>query len=56
MTRNAMQRSGFEDQPYDAVIIGAGINGAVSAAALSSRGLKVLIIDQGDFASMTSQQ
>ena len=36
MTRIAMQPSGFADQPYDAVIIGAGINGAVSAAALSS--------------------
>jgi glycerol-3-phosphate dehydrogenase len=41
---------------YDALIIGAGINGAVSAAALSSRGLKVMLLDQGDFASMTSQQ
>jgi glycerol-3-phosphate dehydrogenase len=41
---------------YDVVIIGAGINGAVSAAALSSRGLKVLLVDQGDIASMTSQQ
>ena len=41
---------------YDAVIVGAGINGAVSAAALSSRGLKVLLLDQGDFASFTSQE
>jgi glycerol-3-phosphate dehydrogenase len=46
----------FSDSPFDAVIVGAGINGAVSAAALSSRGLKVLLIDQGDIASMTSQQ
>jgi glycerol-3-phosphate dehydrogenase len=48
--------SGVYAQTYDAVIIGAGINGAVSAAALSSRGLKVLLVDQGDIASMTSQQ
>jgi glycerol-3-phosphate dehydrogenase len=41
---------------YDALIVGAGINGAVSAAALSSRGLKVMLVDQGDVASMTSQQ
>ncbi len=41
---------------YDAVVVGAGINGAVSAAALSSRGLKVLLLDQGDFASFTSQE
>lgn len=41
---------------YDVAVVGAGINGAVSAAALSSAGLKVLIIDKGDFASFTSQQ
>jgi glycerol-3-phosphate dehydrogenase len=46
----------FSNTPFDAVVVGAGINGAVSAAALSSRGLKVLLIDQGDIASMTSQQ
>jgi glycerol-3-phosphate dehydrogenase len=41
---------------YDVAVVGAGINGAVSAAALSARGLKVLIIDRGDFASVTSSQ
>ena len=41
---------------YDVAVVGAGINGAVSAAALSAAGLKVLIIDKGDFASFTSQQ
>jgi glycerol-3-phosphate dehydrogenase len=46
----------FSNTPFDAVVVGAGINGAVSAAALSSRGLRVLLIDQGDIASMTSQQ
>ena len=45
MTRKGLQSSELADLPFDAVIIGAGINGAVSAAALSSRGLKVLIID-----------
>jgi glycerol-3-phosphate dehydrogenase len=48
--------SRISDGQYDAVVVGAGINGAVSAAALSSRGLKVLILDQGDFASFTSQE
>jgi glycerol-3-phosphate dehydrogenase len=48
--------SRISDGQYDAVIVGAGINGAVSAAALSSRGLKVLLLDQGDFASFTSQE
>ena len=31
---------------YDALIIGGGINGAVSAAALSGKGAKVALIDQ----------
>lgn len=56
MRRDDFRASTFTNVTYDAVIVGAGINGAVSAAALSSRGLKVLIIDQGDFASLTSQQ
>ncbi|ETW96959.1 MAG: FAD-dependent oxidoreductase [Candidatus Entotheonella factor] len=41
---------------YDALIIGGGINGAVSAAALSGNGLKTALIDQRDFAGFTSQQ
>ena len=41
---------------FDVLIIGGGINGAVSAAALSARGAKVALIDRGDFAGFTSQQ
>lgn len=44
------------DQTYDVLIIGGGINGAVSAAALSQKGVKTALIDQGDFAGMTSQE
>lgn len=40
---------------FDVAIIGAGINGAVTAAALSARGQKVLLMDRGDFAGFTSQ-
>ncbi len=40
----------------DCLIIGAGINGAVCAAALAARGLKVTVVDKGDFASCTSQE
>ena len=40
---------------YDVLVIGGGINGAVSAANLSYQGLKVALLDQGDYASMTSQ-
>lgn len=41
---------------YDLLVIGGGINGAVSAACTSARGLKVALIDRGDFAGFTSQQ
>ena len=41
---------------YDVVVIGGGINGAVSAAALSARGLSVLLLDQRDFGGLTSSQ
>ncbi len=40
----------------DVLIIGGGMNGAVSAAALASRGAKVGLIDSRDFAGFTSQQ
>ncbi|MDZ7621286.1 MAG: FAD-dependent oxidoreductase [Candidatus Competibacteraceae bacterium] len=41
---------------YDVLIVGGGINGAVSAAALSGKGAQVALIDQRDFAGFTSQQ
>ena len=41
---------------FDVLIVGGGINGAVSAAALSARGASVALIDRGDFAGFTSQQ
>ena len=43
------------NESFDVLIIGAGINGAVAATALSSRGAKVALIDKGDFGSFTSQ-
>ena len=41
---------------HDVLIVGGGINGAVSAAALAARGAKVALIDRGDFACGTSQE
>lgn len=41
-------------QEFDVLILGAGINGAVSAACLARKGLKVALIDKGDFAGVTS--
>ncbi len=43
-------------QEFDVLIIGGGINGAVSAAALAGKGAKIALIDMGDFAGMTSQE
>jgi glycerol-3-phosphate dehydrogenase len=41
---------------FDVLIVGGGINGAVSAAALAARGASVAVIDRGDFASFTSME
>lgn len=41
---------------FDVLIIGGGINGAVSAASLAGRGASVALIDRDDFASFTSQE
>ena len=43
-------------QQFDVLVLGGGINGAVSAAALSGKGVKVALIDRGDFAGFTSQE
>jgi len=43
-------------ETYDVLIIGGGINGAVSAASLAARGVKVALIERGDFASGTSSE
>ena len=40
---------------YDVLIIGGGIHGAVSAAALSGKGVRTALIDKRDFAGFTSQ-
>ncbi|MDH3761201.1 MAG: glycerol-3-phosphate dehydrogenase/oxidase [Gammaproteobacteria bacterium] len=45
----------LQTDEFDVLVIGGGINGSVSAAALSARGLKVALIDARDFAGFTSQ-
>lgn len=46
----------LQSEEFDVLIIGGGINGAVSAAALTARGARVALIDARDFAGFTSQQ
>ncbi len=41
---------------FDVLVVGAGINGAVSSAALAGRGAEVALIDRGDFGAFTSQE
>ncbi len=48
--------SKLKEKTFDVLIVGAGINGSVSAAALSAQGAKVCLIDQGDFGGQTSQE
>jgi len=43
-------------EDFDVLIVGGGINGAVSAACLAARGIRVALVDRGDFAGTTSQE
>ena len=43
------------DETFDVLIVGGGINGASAAAALAGKGVRVALIDRGDFAGATSQ-
>jgi glycerol-3-phosphate dehydrogenase len=45
----------LSQRPFDVLVVGGGINGAVSLAALSARGARVALIERGDFAGVTSQ-
>ena len=46
--------SKLSENTYDVLILGGGINGAVAAGSLSAKGVKVAMIDKGDFAGLTS--
>ncbi|MEC9467731.1 MAG: FAD-dependent oxidoreductase [Actinomycetota bacterium] len=41
---------------FDVLVVGGGINGSVSALALSAHGLRVALVERHDFASGTSQE
>ena len=42
------------ERPFDVLVVGGGINGAVAAASLAGRGVRVALIDRGDFAGGVS--
>lgn len=54
MDLRASNVSRLDGGTFDVLIVGGGINGAVSAAVLAGRGLDVAIIDKGDWAGFTS--
>lgn len=41
---------------FDVLVVGGGVNGAVSAAALAAGGAAVALVERGDFAGLTSQE
>ena len=43
----------LQKETFDVIILGGGINGAVSASALAAKGAKVALIDKGDFAGVS---
>ena len=51
---NNIEKLRAKNGHYDVLIVGAGINGAVAAAALAAKGVKVALIDRGDFGGETS--
>ncbi len=46
----------MKDQTFDVLVLGGGINGAISASALAGRGARTALIDRSDFSSSTSQE
>ncbi|HMW60805.1 MAG TPA: FAD-dependent oxidoreductase, partial [Leptospiraceae bacterium] len=46
----------LDKMTFDVLVLGGGINGAISAAVLAARGARVALIDRADFASFTSQE
>jgi glycerol-3-phosphate dehydrogenase len=43
-------------EAFEVMVLGGGMNGAVSAAALAAGGARVALLERGDFASSTSQE
>ena len=41
----------LDNDPFDVVVIGAGINGSGTVQQLAARGYRVLIVDKGDFSA-----
>ncbi|MCW7541030.1 FAD-dependent oxidoreductase [Aquabacterium sp. A7-Y] len=55
MQLRATHLSKLKTTLFDTLVVGGGINGAVTAAAMSNRGARVALIDSRDFAAVASQ-
>ena len=55
MTRRRQTLEALHEQTFDALVVGGGVNGAISALALASHGVSVALMERNDFASGTSQ-
>jgi glycerol-3-phosphate dehydrogenase len=56
VTLRAANLERVADGKFDVLVVGGGINGAVTAAALSARGARVALVDRRDFAGFTSEE
>ncbi len=56
MGLRSAQLDRLRDGVFDVLVVGGGINGAVSAASLAGRGASVALVERGDFGHFTSQE
>ena len=55
MSELATTASGLEaEETYDVLILGGGVNGLATAWDCSQRGLRVALVEQGDYGGETS--
>lgn len=54
VTRRQQNLDDLDQRIFDVLVVGGGINGSVSAAALTAYGARVALVERGDFAGYTS--
>ncbi|MCX4244984.1 glycerol-3-phosphate dehydrogenase/oxidase [Paraliomyxa miuraensis] len=54
MTQRQQSLDALDERELDVLVVGGGINGAVSAAALAAHGARVGLVERGDFGGQTS--
>ena len=52
--RDPSRLPGPVDEPFDVIVVGAGITGVCVAREAAGRGLRTLLVDKGDFGHGTS--